>query len=119
MTTTISYPGGVTITPHLVLLGSGDVEVESRTITHDILDGAPVHTLRSARPQTGTLRLLFTSSASASAAQGALTAADVYTVASTDDPALNFRMVVRTVIREQSEDAAAVWTVSIEYEAVL
>lgn len=118
MTTTITYSDGSTIRPMLVLLGSADVEVTSRSLTHEILDGPPVYTLRPTRPQTGTIKLLFGSSAAAHAARGALTAADVYTVSSDDDAALNLRFLVRTVRAEQHDEATSIWTITIDYEAV-
>lgn len=116
--TVITYPGGHPVTPDFVVVGSADAEIQSRSITHEILDGAPVHTLRPARPQTGTLTCLFSTSARAHGAKDALTAADVYTVTSTEDPALNRRMLVRSVRVEQDAETAGVWVVRIDYEAV-
>lgn len=118
MTTTISYSGGVTVTPDLALHASADVEIGSRTVTHEILDGAPVHTLRPARPKTGTIHLLFTSSARAHAAADALVAPDVYTVTSDDDVSLNLRIIIRSVRVEQAADARRNWAVHVGYEAV-
>lgn len=119
MSTTITYPGGTPIVPTLAVLGSANVEVESRTITHEILDGPPVHTLRRTRPQTGELELLFVSSSAAHAAKDQLIAADVYTVTSTDDAALNLRIIIRSVVVEQSTEIATMWSVRVAYEAVL
>ena len=119
MTTTITYSGGVPVTGQLALHSSGDVTVTSRTITHEILDGAPVHTLRPAKPQTGTIKLLFSTSALAHNAVDALSAPDVYTVTSTDDESLNLRIVIRSVRVEQASPAVTRWTVSIEYESVV
>lgn len=118
MTTTITYSGGITVTPDLALHGSADVEISSRTITHEILDGDPVHTLRPASPQTGTITLMFSTSARAHAAKEALTAPDVYTVASDDDASLNLRIIVRSVRVAQHADDRHRWTVSVDYEAV-
>ena len=120
MTTTITYPGGITIRPDILVVGSGDAEVDGRSITHDILDGAPVHTLRTARPQTGRLTCTFSSSALAHEAKDALTAAEVYTVTSDDEEAVNgLRMLVRSVRVTQDTETGVVWFVRIDYGAVV
>ncbi|KQR43435.1 hypothetical protein ASF87_16730 [Microbacterium sp. Leaf161] len=119
MITSITYPGGTPIVPDITVVGSVDAEVVSRSITHEILDGPPVHTLRPSKPQTGTLRLLFTTSAKAHAAKDQLTAAAVYTISSTAGTNLPSRFVVRSVTVTQSRAVANVWTVSVDYEAVV
>lgn len=118
MSTTITYPGGTTIRPDFAVTGSADAEIISRTITHEILDGPPVHTMRPARPQSGTLELLFKSSDRAHQAKDRLTAAAVYTIVSTDNSDLPSRIVVRSVRVTQHEDATRIWTVYVDYEAV-
>ncbi|CAH0262797.1 hypothetical protein SRABI98_03551 [Microbacterium sp. Bi98] len=118
MSTTLSYAGGTPIQPDFTVVGSGDAEIVSRTITHEILDGPPVHTMRPARPQTGTLELLFATSARAHQAKDRLTAAAVYTIVSTDSDDLPSRIIVRGLRVSQHEDAAKIWTVYVDYEAV-
>lgn len=120
MSTTISYAGGITIRPVFAVSGTGDVEITSRTITHDILDGAPVHTLRPARPRQGTLKLLFDSSTASHTAANALSAPAVYIVESDDDPTINMlRMIVRRISTEQQADADGLWLLSVDYESVV
>lgn len=119
MSTTLTYAGGTPIEADFAVAGSGNAEVISRTISHEILDGPPVHTMRPARPQSGTLELLFTTSERAHLAKDRLTAAAVYTIVSTDSLNLPSRIVVRTVRVSQHEDATKVWTVYVDYEAVI
>lgn len=117
MTTTITYPGGTPIVPDFAALGSLNAEVVSRTITHEILDGPPVHTLQPAKPQTGTLLLEFSTATRAHAAKDRLTAAAVYTVISDDSPHFPGRIIVRRVTVTQ-RDTASDWVVTVDYEEV-
>lgn len=118
MSTILTYPGGSAIIADFAARGTADAEVVSRTITHEILDGPPVHTLRPAKPQTGTLTLLFSTEQTAHRAKDQLTAAAVFTITSTDSANLPARIIVRTVRVEQHDRAEGVWTVLIDYEAV-
>lgn len=119
MSTTLTYAGGTPIEADFAVAGSADAQVNSRTIAHEILDGPPVYTVRPAGPQSGTLELLFASSARAHNAKDRLTAAAVYTIISTDSDRLPARIIVRTVRVSQHEDAAKLWTVYVDYEAVV
>lgn len=117
MTTTLTYPGGTPIEPDFAALGSLNSEVVSRTITHEILDGPPVHTLQPAKPQTGTLHLEFSNAGRAHSAKDRLTAAAVYRITSTDSPHFPARIIVRRVAIAQRDNAKA-WVVSVDYEEV-
>lgn len=116
---TITYSGGTPIVPDVAVAGSVDAEVVGRSITHDILDGPPVHTLRPTLPQTGTLELLFTSSSRAHAAKDRLGAAAIYTLTSTESANLPSRFIVRSVAVKQGRTVARLWTVFVDYEAVV
>lgn len=116
MTTTITYDGGPAITPRLALIGSHERERQSRTVTHEILGGPPVFTLRPASTSTGTLMLLFTNEQDAADAYDAHELAAVFTITDTTRGALNFTYVVDGAIRSRLDpDTADTWRVEVQY----
>lgn len=117
MPTMLTYSGG-SITPMFVAAGSANILSETRTITHEILDGAPVYTLRRALPVEGAFELLFSTVEEAHQAVGVLGAPEPFTVSSDESPVLNGRIIVLRAEVEQADDVD-VWVVTVEYRAVV
>lgn len=117
MTTTITYQGGNTISPHLALIGSHERESESRNVQHEILGGPPVYTLRTANPPRGTLMLLFKGEQEALDAYVAHELPAPFTITDTDRAALNFQYIVNGSLRMRLDrDTAALWVVEVQYQ---
>ncbi|MFI8633992.1 hypothetical protein ACIGEP_15515 [Microbacterium sp. NPDC077663] len=121
MTTTITYSGGPDITPTLALIQTSSIRSEPRTVVHPILDGAPIHTLRSASPRRGVLTLGFLSNADARDCFGAHEVAAIFRIESDDDPLVNFRYVVTggDIEIAPDEETVAGWVVRVPFEAVI
>ena len=120
MSTTITYAGGPTMSPRLTLVESGQQTAAARTVSHDILDGPPVHTLRPAAPSTGTLHHLFDTYIEAKDCYEAHRLATVYTIADPDVDLINFQYVVQGEldihIDEETQDA---WVVLVPYQELI
>lgn len=118
--TTITYDGGPAIHPMLALIESYGVTSEARTVSHSILDGPPVHTLRPAGPDAGTLTLLFIDETPARDCYSAHKLAAVFAIADTTRALLNFRYVVAGELRMQLDSATRErWLVTIPFQAVI
>jgi hypothetical protein len=118
---TVTYPGGMTITPTLALIDTASMSSTPRTVVHDILDGPPVHTLRPAAPLSGTLQLAFYTEQAATDAMLAHRTASLFTVTSTDNALLNFNYVVtggdiRIALDPQT---ASGWVLSVPFQEVV
>lgn len=120
MSTTITYDGGQTLRPNVVNITSVTAASRARVVSHDVLDGPPVHTLRPAAPARGELELLFYSETAARDCFEAHRLAAVFTMESTDRALLNVKYIVTDDIDVTLDrDTASHWKVTVRYEAVL
>ena len=119
--TTVTYPGGPILTPTAVEVSSGAASSRSRVVSHEILDGPPVHTLRPAGPIRGTLALIFTDETDANDAFEVHRIPAVFTLATADRAFLNMTYVVTEgyVQIELDDETAAFWTVTVPFEEVI
>jgi hypothetical protein len=119
MTTTITYPGGPAMVPTMPLAASGMLRARTRNVTHTILDGDPVHTLRRAEPATGTLRLLFDSETAALDCFTAHMLPAVFTVVDDDSALLNFDYIATDSPEIQiDEESLELWTVTVPVQVI-
>lgn len=122
MSITITYSGGPIMRPRSASVDSYAATAASRTRTHSILDGPPVHTLRAAEPLEGTLTLLFLDEISARDCHSAHMLADVFTIADTARALLNFRYVVpegETPGVKLEDETRRRWIVTVPYQVVV
>lgn len=116
MTTVITYTDG-TITPTLV--DGYTIARESRNIEHIILGRASSDfTLRPAGLRAGTLRLLFPLEADATAAEAALSTAELFSLVTDDRDGLDMSFVVvgGGVELALDDQTRSVWIVSVTFQ---
>jgi hypothetical protein len=119
MTSTITYSGGPVMAPRLTLIQSGRQKSTAGTVSHDILDGPAVHTLRPASAVTGELHHLFETYTAAKDCFEAHRLAAVFTVADPEVDLINFAYVVQGEpeigIDEETQE---LWVVVVPYQVV-
>lgn len=119
MSTTITYSSG-TITPAVV---DGYSSARSGgTLLHWVSNVAsPDVTLRPADLRSGSLRLVFPDDASSAAAEMALSAPEVFTLASTDLGSIPMAFVVPEtgqILRELDDATRRVWVLTVDFQEV-
>lgn len=117
--TTITYAGGITMQPTLTTISSYSLNSPSRIITHRILDGPAVHTMRDAGEMTGTLTLLFATEQAARDCFDQHRLATVMTISDEPRALLNMSYIVPEG-RDVSVRLAALntWEVVVPFEVI-
>jgi hypothetical protein len=117
MATTISNSSD-TLTPELV--DGWEATRAARTVVHEILgsnEGAV--TLRPHALRSGTLAIVVgTDAALAVALEGMLTAGDVLTLASSEQPTIAMSFVVHGDVSSRLDDTRKVWLIDAEFQEV-
>ncbi len=116
MSTTISN-GDDTLTPALV--NGWEATREARTIVHDILGtNEPAVTLRPHKLRSGTLEIVVgTDAVLAAALDGMLSAGDVLTLASTEQP-VGMAFVASGDVKLSLDDTRMVWLIEVDFQEV-
>jgi hypothetical protein len=118
MATTITVPSTtLSITPTLVL--GYEATRPARNITHEVLGtGARDVTLRPAAPRSGTLRLFFTTAATAQEAMRIHALPVALVLDDTDLANLRMAYAVTGQITLALDESRMVWTVDVPFEEV-